>query len=295
MDLKILSTFLAVAEARSFSRAAGVLNLTQPAITKRIQSLEKSLDTPLFDRIGKQVQLTSAGEVLASEARALLSHWSNTERQIANISDRVSGPLRIATSHHIGLHRLAPVLKSYREHYPEVALNITFEDSEVAHELLRRGDIEVAVVTLDPSGDKGLQYTPIWHDPLRFVATPDWAPPAWDASASSPLSLNALSQAPSILPGTATFTGRIVLERFNAAGITLRPVMSTNYLETISMMVNVGLGWSVLPDSMCTGLNTLEVECADMSRTLGCVIHPARALSNAARAFYEVVCAAADS
>ena len=294
MDLKILETFLAVAQARSFSQAAQSLNLTQPAITKRIQALEHTLNTPLFDRIGKQVQLTSAGEVLAQEARALINQWSNTQRQIANITDQVSGPLRIATSHHIGLHRLAPVLKTYREQYPDVALNITFEDSEVAHELLRRGDIEVAVVTLDPSGAPGLAYTPIWNDPLQFVATPGWQPNAWPATRGAEFSLETLAKAPCILPGIGTFTGRIVLQRFDKAGINLNPVMSTNYLETISMLVNVGLGWSVLPQSMVQRLETLDVHCDDMSRTLGCVIHPARALSNAARAFYEVVCEAGD-
>ena len=282
MNTKDLDTFLAVAETRSFSEAAQVLNITQPAVTKRIQAFEQNLDATLFDRVGKRVHLTAAGEVMLHEARTLIGSWSDTQRKIANISSNVSGPLKLATSHHIGLHRLAPVLQAYRATYSDVALNITFEDSEVAHEMLTLGEIELAVVTLNPEGAGNLSYTPVWHDPLRFVTAPG-------TRTAKRLSLNDLANLPCVLPGTATFTGRIVLDRFAAAGIDLKPAMSTNYLETLSMLVRVGLGWSVLPESMAGDLKILNVDCPEMSRTLGCVTHPARALSNAARAFYEVV------
>ena len=282
MNIKDLDTFIAVAEARSFSEAALSLNITQPAVTKRVQALEKALGATLFDRVGKRVHLTVAGEVMQQQARTLLGNWSDTQRQIANISSNVTGPLKLATSHHIGLHRLAPVLKTYRDTYPDVALNITFEDSEVAHEMLKAGEIELAVVTLNPEGEGELAYAPVWHDPLRFVT-------AAGASPRAGLRLEELANMPCVLPGVATFTGRIVLDRFAAAGIALHPAMSTNYLETLSMLVSVGLGWSVLPESMADGLDMLDVDCPEMSRTLGCVTHPARVLSNAARAFYDVV------
>ena len=71
--------------------------------------------------------------------------------------------------------------------------------------------------------------------------------------------------------------------------ISLSPGMSTNYLETIGMLVSVGLGWSVLPQNMVGELQVMEVDCAEMSRSLGCVTNPSRASSNAARAFVQVV------
>ena len=109
------------------------------------------------------------------------------------------------------------------------------------------------------------------------------------ATQAGTLSLEALAGQPCVLPGMATYTGRIVMARFADAGITLAPTMSTNYLETISMLVNVGFGWSVLPNAMCDGLAKLDVACAPMSRELGCITHPQRTLSNAAAAFVDVL------
>ncbi len=286
MNFSDLSTFLAVADAASFSLAAEHLHITQPAVSKRIQALESELDMRLFDRVGKRVYLTQAGSVLAPQARQMLAMLADTENQLRNLSEQISGVLHLATSHHIGLHRLAPVLHEFTRKYPEVQLNISFEDSEVAHDMVRQGEIELAVVTLNPEGDKQLHCVPIWQDPLVFVS----AKPMPGQHA-----MQTMAEQPCVLPGPSTYTGRIVVQRFASEGIVLTPSMSTNYLETIGMLVSVGLGWSVLPQSMVDKLHVIDVACPDMSRTLGHISNPARSASNAARAFMQVVSSFADT
>jgi DNA-binding transcriptional LysR family regulator len=283
MNSAELKTFITVAQASSISHAARQLHLTQPAVSKRIQGLENNLGTPLFDRVGKRLHLTQAGKLLKPEAELILSHWTDTERRLRSLSEEVTGTLNIATSHHVGLHRLAPVLTDFRQAYPEVRLNITFEDSEIAHMLMRQGDIELAVATLDPDGSDDLKVEPIWDDPLVFV---DDRP--------GTTSLDALAQRPCVLPGTGTYTGRIVLHRFQQVGINLEPTMSTNYLETLSMLVSVGLGWSVLPASMSAKVFQLDVQTQPMARTLGVITNPQRAMTNGARAFLEILKSYAD-
>ena len=283
MQLVELRTFLAVAEEKSFSAAAQRLFITQPAISKRIQSLENHLGTPLFDRIGKRVYLTEAGSLLIDRAETMLRLAKDTEKEIFNLNDTISGRLNLATSHHIGLHRLAPVLKDFSQRYPDVQLDIQFEDSEVAYQMVRSGQVELAVVTLNPDDtdlDADLKANCIWRDPLVFVS-----------SASEPLAttLQMLAVQPCILPGQATYTGRIVMDRFARAGLTIKPTLSTNYLETIGMLVSVGLGWSVLPRSMIGDLSVLEVNCEPISRSLGSVINGKRTLSNSASAFLTVL------
>jgi len=280
MNFNDLKTFVAVADTASFSQAAEQLYITQPAVSKRIQALEQDLAVQLFDRVGKRVLLTQAGQVLVPQARQMLAMLADTEKQLRNLSRNVSGALHMATSHHIGLHRLAPVLRTFTERHPQVQLNISFEDSEVAHDMLRHGDIELAVVTLNPAGDTQLCYREIWRDPLVFVSAEPMP---------ARVSMQDLAGIPCVLPGTGTYTGRIVLQRFADRGITLTPSMSTNYLETIGMLVSVGLGWSVLPRSMVGDLHEIDVNCPAMSRTLGSVTNPARAVSNAATAFLETV------
>ena len=280
MNFNDRQAFVAVAEHGSFSIAAQTLHITQPAVTKRIANLEDVYDTRLFDRIGRRVVLTRAGELLLPNAKALLNAAQDTQRQLQNLSAQVSGTLSIATSHHIGLHRLAPVLREFRTTYPDVALNLTFEDSEVAHQMVRQGDVELAVVTLDPAGEVDLHTELIWSDPLVFVS---------DQKLQKVVSLAALAERPCVLPGMATYTGRIVTDRFSDAGLTLQPVMSTNYLETIGMLVSVGLGWSVLPATMQAELQVLKVDTPPLTRNLGMVSNPQRVMSRAASAFIEVL------
>lgn len=283
MQLVELRTFLAVAKEKSFSAAAQRLFITQPAISKRIQSLERHLGAPLFDRIGKKVYLTEAGTLLIERAETMLQLAKDTEKEIFNLHDTISGRLNLATSHHIGLHRLAPVLKNFSQRYPDVLLDIQFEDSEVAYQMVRSGQVELAVVTLNPVDtdlDADLIAKLVWHDPLVFVST---------AANLRIDTMQKLAEHPCILPGLATYTGRIVLDRFAQAGIALKPTLSTNYLETIGMLVSVGLGWSVLPQSMIGDLDALEVDCDPISRSLGSVINGKRTLSNSASAFLTVL------
>jgi len=280
-----LRAFLAVAQTGSFSRAAEQLHVTQPAITKRVQTLEGRIGAALFDRVGKRVHLTERGVALKPRAVRLLQELADTEVMIRNLHDRVDGRLSMATSHHVGLHRLAPVLKAFSQRYVDVELDIQFVDSEAAHELVRTAGTELAVVTLAPDGDVKLQSERLWRDPLAFIAANDHA-----LVRKASISLGDLAEHPAILPGLGTYTGRIVAERFARDGLPLRTAMSTNYLETIGMLVGIGLGWSVLPATMVRApLVRLNVECELLGRDLGAVTNPQRTLSNPARAFLEVL------
>lgn len=285
MDTQSLQAFLAVASHGSFSRAAEELFLTQPAISKRIAQLESQLDTRLFDRIGRQISLTEAGQALLPRARAILRDMEEAGRAISSLSDKVSGTLRIGTSHHIGLHRLPDVLRRFSRSYPQVKLDIHFIDSEEAWVGVLQGDLELGVVTLPPEPDPRATTRVIWEDPLVFVAAPDHP-----LSTRKRVTLEMLTQHSAILPSPVTFTRRIVEGLFATHGLKPDISMSTNYLETIHMMAAIGLGWSVLPTTMLDDqLVCLSVLSRLPVRQLGYVIHPARSLSNAGRHFIEVL------
>src|SRR5574337_340080 len=123
MEWNELRAFIAVAESGSFSRAAEHLHVTQPAVNKRIQALESRIGAPLFDRVGKRIHLTERGLALKPRAISLLRDLDDVQTMIRNLHDRVEGRLSIATSHHVGLHRLAPVLKAFSQRFPAVELD----------------------------------------------------------------------------------------------------------------------------------------------------------------------------
>jgi DNA-binding transcriptional LysR family regulator len=297
MNLNDLQAFVAVADCASFSRAAERLHLTQPAVSKRIQALENTLQCRLFDRVGKRIYLTDAGRMLQPRAEALLRGMQDTQRELKDLNRQVAGELALATSHHVGLHRLAPALRAFTRRFPDVHLDIRFEDSEDAHDLVRRAEAEIAVVTLNPNGDPELQAHVLWDDPLVFVVSEDHElgrrqtdRKAGRQPARLPIALEELASHKPVLPGLSTFTGRIVVEAFADAGLAVRPTLATNYLETIAMLVGIGLGWSVLPRSMVNPpLVILETDGPELRRRLGYLTNPRRSLSNAARAFRDVL------
>ena len=285
MDTQNLRAFMLVAESGSFSLAAEKLHLTQPAVSKRVALLEDQLGTGLFDRIGRNISLTEAGQALLPHARAVQLELEAAEQSVRDLSGAVAGRLRIATSHHIGLHRLPPVLSAFSADYGAVQLDIDFMDSEQAYELIMQGKAEIAVVTLAPVPEASLVTLPLWPDPLDFMVARNHQLTRYRG-----LDLPALSEHTAILPGLNTYTGQIVARLFEQHQLALQVSMATNYLETIRMMASVGLGWTVLPRSMSdASLATLKISGVRIERTLGIVYHRGRSLSRAARAFVEVL------
>lgn len=285
MDTQNLKAFLLVAETGSFSVAAQKLHLTQPAVSKRIAQLEEQLNVSLFDRIGRTISTTEAGEALLPHARAVQLELQAAQQSVRDLSGEVRGRLRLATSHHIGLHRLPPVLSFFSKAFPAVQLDIDFMDSEQAYELTLHGEVELAAVTLAPVPVANIVTRTIWPDPLDFMVQQGHA-----LTRKKQLTLQDLSQHPAILPGLNTYTGQIVKSLFDQNSLPMKVAIATNYLETIRMMASVGLGWTVLPRSMRdASLDTLPIHEAHIERTLGIVHHEGRSLSRAARAFIDAL------
>ena len=279
MEFAALKAFVAVAETGSFSVAAERLFLSQPAVSKRIAALESELDARLFDRIGRTVTLTEGGVALLPRAQKLLMELEDSIRAISSLSGEVRGTLCFATSHHIGLHRLPPTLKRFTQMYPQVRLDIRFMDSEAACVAVEHGELELGIVTLPPEPSIKLTTEVIWEDPLGIVVSRNH-PLAEQAD----VTLDQLAQHVAVLPATNTYTRQIAELAFSRLGLTLEIALSTNYLETIKMLVSVGIGWSLLPNTMLDKhITKLSVEELSLQRSLGIVYHRDRTLSNAAR------------
>ncbi|MEJ8417751.1 LysR family transcriptional regulator [Xanthomonas oryzae] len=290
MDLASLNAFVAVAASGSFSAAGEALHLTQPAVSKRIALLEAQLSARLFDRLGRQVVLTEAGQALLPRAQRILAELQDTRRVLEHLGAAFGGRLSLATSHHVGLHRLPALLRSFATQHPQAALDIQFLDSELAYAAVLRGELELAVTTLAPETHAPLRAQPIWHDRLHCVVAPDHP-----LAARPAVSLDDVVAHPAVLPDPGTFTHRIVANLFAERGLAPSLRMTTNYLETIKMLVSVGLTWSVLPERMIDHqIVALPLADVALSRELGCVTHGGRTLSRAARAFVALLHAQAD-
>jgi len=288
LDTLALESFVAVADEASFSRAAERLFVTQPAISKRIAALEEELGVALFDRLGRQLTLTEAGSILLVSARRILSDLSTSREAVRSLGDHVAGRLQLATSHHVGIHRLPPILKEYTQRYPEVELDLLFLDSELAIDRVLTGEIELAIVTLPETQHRSLTNTLVWQDPLVIVAAPDHKLVTASRSRKQPVSV--LSEHDAILPSRNTITRRILFDSLLPHRISIKTALETNYLETIKMLVSVGIGWGVLPASMLDDtVAEVRLKDLDMQRKLGHVIRADRTLSRASIALLQIL------
>ena len=283
MDTLALKTFVEVARSGSFSQAAEALHISQPAASKRIAGLEEQVGHKLLDRVSRKVLLTDAGQTLLPYAEEILLKLDDAERGLSSLHDAVQGRLSIGTSHHIGLHRLPPVLRRFTQDYPQVDLDIHFMDSEQACDAVLAGSLEMAVVTLPPKPDERLATQLLWPDPLDVIVARDHPLLERDK-----ISLTELAEHPAVLPDEQTYTHRIILNALEETGRTLHVRLATNYLETIKMLVSIGLGWSVLPRAMLDDdIRSIHIDGLQMQRELGIVRHKDRAESASARAFTE--------
>lgn len=285
MDVASLNAFVAVAETASFSLAGEKLHLTQPAISKRIAGLEQQLGVRLFDRLGREVGLTEAGRALLPRAYQIIAVLDDTRRALANLDGTIGGRLCLATSHHIGLHRLPPLLRLFTRTHPQVTLDIRFLDSEIAYEEVLHGRAELAVITLAPQTAPPVSATQVWDDPLDFVVAPEHP-----LAHKRDISLADVAGYPAVFPGGNTFTHHIAHRLFEREGLKPNISMSTNYMETIKMMVSIGIAWSVLPRTMLDDqVVRLPLPGVQLSRQLGYIVHTERTLSNAATAFMALL------
>jgi DNA-binding transcriptional LysR family regulator len=290
MDLANLNAFIAIAETGSFSLAAERLHLTQPAVSKRIAALESQLDVRLFDRLGREIGLTEAGRALLPRAYQILNVLDDTRRALTNLNGDIGGRLSLATSHHIGLHRLPPLLRAFTRAHPQVSLDIRFLDSEVAYDEVLHGRAELAVITLAPQTAEPVLAVKVWDDPLDFVVAPEHP-----LASKADITLADVAGHPAVFPGGNTFTHHIAQRLFEREGLTPNITMSTNYMETIKMMVSIGIAWSVLPRRMLDEqVVSLPLPGVQLTRQLGYILHRERTLSNAARAFMALLDAERD-
>ena len=285
MDTQNLQAFYTTASLGSFSLAAKKLHLTQPAISKRIANLESQLNCKLFDRIGRQVTLTHAGQLLLPQAQGILQQVQGVVEMMTDIDGHVSGQLSIATSHHVGMHRLPPILRQFIAKYPHVQLDLQFLDSEQIYTAINKGQYDLAVATLSITSHQQAISQTLWQDDMQVVVNP-----RHPLANRKHVSVEDLSKITAILPERATETYQAVKSIFEQHQVPLESQKTSNNLDAIKMMIDVGLGWGVLPQTLIDDtLRIIPLKSITFTRELGYMYHRQRNLSKAARAFIDLL------
>jgi DNA-binding transcriptional LysR family regulator len=290
MDLIQLEIFCSVFKERSFSRAAEALGLAQPTISIRIKEFEAALGTPLFNRLGREIQPTDAGKFLYEQALPLLAQRRALEEKMVSFLDRVEGPLIVGTSSAPGEHLLPGIMMSFQANHPGVHVKLRFaSDSSSTLEDLRRGDIDIGIVSAEVSRDEVVS-EPFDNDELVLIT-----PPADKWKHRATLTLSELKSLPLIVLDTRSAT-RATLEQALAGTrmhlSDLKVVAELGRTGAIKEAVKLGYGVAFVSRRAVTAeleARTLRIaqvpELGTITRAFYIVHDRRRELSPTARAF----------
>jgi DNA-binding transcriptional LysR family regulator len=146
MELRVLRTFVAVAELRHFAKAADACHLSQPAVSHQIAMLEEEVGAPLFNRTGRRVTTTVAGDVLLEEARRILGATERARERLQQVTSGAVGRIRLGASQTPGLYLLPPLLAAYRERHPRYDLHFEIRPVRELYERVAQNALDMAVI-----------------------------------------------------------------------------------------------------------------------------------------------------
>lgn len=289
MELWQLEVFVAVAGEKSFSRAGQKLGRTQPAISSAIKQLEDELGEPLFDRLGKSVRLTAAGELLTDYAKRLLRLREEAVGAIGELRGLKRGTLRLGANETTCLYLLPEVLSVFRKAYPHVQIAIHRAITRSITERVIEGTLDFGIVTL-PVRNPRLEAITIHQDEMALIVGPAHA-----LASRRAVKMKELEDQPFILHRVGTTTRKRLVNHFNESGVKIKVTMELASIETIKRFVSIGMGISIAP-RLCIAreveegsLRALTIHGARFNRKLGLIYNKNRSQSQAARAFLEIV------
>ena len=241
MEIRQLITFRKLAQTLSFSRTAVSLNYAQSTVSAQIKALEKELNVSLFDRLGKRVVLTAAGQRLLEYAEKMLD-LEHEARTLLSDQHTLVGSLTISAPDTLCTYRLPPVLHQFREEFPQIQLTFHQKPSTGLLNHIREGMIDVAFVMEEPFQAPDLIVESLVTERLLFVARPDH--PLADAPH---ITFNELQHEPMVLT-ESTCGYRLLFEKvISTGGIRLNQPMAFHSVEAIKQCVMAGIGISLLP------------------------------------------------
>ena len=287
MDINHLEVFLAVAQERSFSRAAETLHRTQPAVSQAIRRLETELGESLFDRSSKDGTLTAAGRVLLDFSQQMLNLRHHAHSAIRELRDLHRGKLSLGANEYTVMS-LLPLIPIFRARHPHIKIEIKRSlASRIPGEIIGR-DVEIGVVSFKPS-DPAIKFISIGVDELALVV-----PRTHPLAGKEVVSVRDLGAEAFIAHNVPSPYRDKVIKTFEKHRTPLNISLEMPTLESIKRLVEEGLGIALIPRlaaqieierKQLVGLVVREMK---FERRLHLIYRKGATLSHAAKAFLRV-------
>jgi DNA-binding transcriptional LysR family regulator len=289
VELRHLEYFVAVAEERSFTRAAARLHVVQSGVSAAVKVLERELGAPLLERTSKRVALTDAGAALLPRAQAVLDAAQSAKDAVGEVRGGLRGSVRVGTLASIALLDLPGLLGHFHRSHPAVTLQLTVSPRGTAGLLdaLTAGVLDLALVSVPGRPPAGVHVRQLLWRRLDLVVPADHR-----LAQQSTAGIDDLAGEP-FVDFPAGYGNRVVVDRaFAAAGVDRHVAVEVSDLTSAADFVREGLGMAILPMFAVpdgAGLVNLAVAGADLNWPLGVGTSAVRAPSAAARALLAMV------
>jgi DNA-binding transcriptional LysR family regulator len=240
MELDQLRSFVAVAEVRSFTRAASLAHLTQPAISRQIARLEGELGVRLFERYGRRVECTPDGKLLLPMAKAIVTRADDAARIMREHAGMVSSRVRVGSTGTVFGHLLSPVLASFIKTYPKIHLDLIERDDTLLEEGVFNGELDCAIITAWGSSRAAMM--PLLTEEIMLVVRTDHK-----MADAKMVALADLADELFLFPGHSLNTTNLLMDACRRAGFEPKVPYRVSYLELSKALVRQGLGIALLP------------------------------------------------
>jgi len=292
LNLHAIQIFLEAAEHKSFSEAGRRMNLSQPAVSMQIRSLEQMVGMGLFDRSGSHIVLTEDGQAFIPMARSLLNQAIQVEESMESLQGEVVGLLKVGCCPVVARCILPGLLARLRQAYPQIHVNCNVTSRTLALQMLVDSEVHVAF-TSQCVPHKNIEYRAFLTDRIILVAPPDHP---W-AHGDRSIELDELTQGPIILHEEESSTRSAlsnVLASHNLSSNDLNVVMTLDSVEAICMAVQEGIGLAFVShmaaaEALDAGLLAhIEVENMNLSRTIYAARHTDHVAARAQDVFWDL-------
>ena len=241
MELAQLKYFQVMANIRHFTRAARMLDVTQPALSRSMAKLEKDLDVPLFKRSEGEIELTPEGERLLRRVDRILREVDSAREEASNAHAEVSKEFRLSFIHSLGSYALPHILQDFRALYPDIRIQLNQQDSAALALQVAAGETDLCLCSTIPTTEYSA-WVYLWSEEL-FVTVPL----GHRFAEREKINLQELEDEP-LVAMKSSYSLRILVDQFfDLAGIHPEITFEGDDVSTISGLVAAGLGVSLLP------------------------------------------------
>ncbi|BBA95813.1 putative LysR family transcriptional regulator [Actinacidiphila reveromycinica] len=288
MQFQQLAYFVAVAQARHFTRAAQTLHVSQPSLSQQIRTLEKELGAPLFSRARGNIALTDAGEALLPLALRILADADTARHEVLELAQLRSGRVRLGATPSLCTGLLPDVLRAFHDRHPGIRLLL---EEGGSHDLVRglaRGALDLALVVLPlPSPSPALTTVELFQEDLVVVSALDAEPPP------APLRVADLRGQPMVMFRHGYDLRDLTLAACRAAGFEPGFTVEGGEMDAVLGFVRAGLGIGVVPSTVAArageGLRVTPLAPPGLRRTVALAHRSDVAPPRAARVLQQVI------